>query len=95
MATYAGNWVDNKRHGFGRMVWADGRVYEGLWDNERRVSDNAERHWDRFFLKSIPEQRAFMKDFIKKNPQLSPAVPKRMGPASISSPAAERRVAVM
>jgi len=65
------------------MVWADGTVYEGLWDNEHRVNSPSEKPWDRFFLKTIPEQRAFMKEFIRKHPELRKCQPnKRMEPAS-------------
>ena len=26
-----GQWKDNKKHGFGIFLWADGRKYEGFW----------------------------------------------------------------
>lgn len=28
---YEGNWILNKKHGFGRKQYANGDVYEGLW----------------------------------------------------------------
>mmetsp|Transcript_101656 Transcript_101656/g.282957 ORF Transcript_101656/g.282957 Transcript_101656/m.282957 type:complete len:411 (+) Transcript_101656:176-1408(+) len=30
-AVYAGEWVGNQRHGFGRQQWEDGAMYEGQW----------------------------------------------------------------
>ena len=26
----------DKKHGFGRYMWADGRVYEGMWQNGKQ-----------------------------------------------------------
>ena len=31
--TYTGEWVDGKEHGNGKIVYNDGRRYEGLWEN--------------------------------------------------------------
>jgi uncharacterized protein (TIGR02145 family) len=30
---FAGNWLDGTKEGFGKMVYKDGRVYEGAWKN--------------------------------------------------------------
>ena len=29
--TYTGQWLDGKRHGHGKLVWADGDSFEGAW----------------------------------------------------------------
>jgi hypothetical protein len=69
-SSYSGSWHDNRRHGHGRMVWADGSVWQGEWDHELRVGAGMSdrREWDGFFLKSIPEQRQFMKAWLKQHP---------------------------
>ena len=28
---YLGEWTDDDYSGFGKLIWHDGRVYEGLW----------------------------------------------------------------
>lgn len=28
---YQGQWVDGEKEGFGRQVWPDGSIYEGMW----------------------------------------------------------------
>ena len=33
--TYEGQFMDGKRHGFGRQIWPDGSIYEGFWDEDR------------------------------------------------------------
>jgi hypothetical protein len=33
--------------------------------NESEAEESGAREWDRFFLKTIPEQRSFMKEFLK------------------------------
>ena len=30
-ATYEGSWKDNKAHGFGKFIHANGDIYEGYW----------------------------------------------------------------
>jgi len=62
------------------MTWHDGTVYEGRWHMEDRVDDTTVCEWDRFFMKTIPEQRAFMKDFMKKYPNLIKIKPVRCAP---------------
>ena len=34
--TYEGEWLKNKRHGWGRMTYSDGSYYEVSWYNMRR-----------------------------------------------------------
>lgn len=36
---YEGNWKDGKRSGFGKNSLSDGRIYEGLWENDSLVAD--------------------------------------------------------
>lgn len=36
LSYYEGDWVVNKRHGFGTCCYPSGNVYEGLWFNDRR-----------------------------------------------------------
>jgi hypothetical protein len=31
---YEGQWNDDMRHGWGRLVWADGNTFEGGWKND-------------------------------------------------------------
>lgn len=31
--SYEGNWVNAKKHGFGKYTWKNGKVYTGNWDN--------------------------------------------------------------
>ena len=35
-ATYTGDWLNNKIHGYGIMNYADGYTYEGEWENHKR-----------------------------------------------------------
>ena len=35
---YEGEWKDGKMHGFGKMTFADGKVQEGIWRNDKFVS---------------------------------------------------------
>lgn len=35
-AQYKGNFRNGKRDGQGMMVWADGAVFEGTWQNDQR-----------------------------------------------------------
>ena len=30
---YEGQWLNNKKHGFGKATYANGTVKEGLWKN--------------------------------------------------------------
>lgn len=44
---FEGNFLNNKRHGYGRMTWPDGRSYEGEWlegkeFKKRKTSDHNE-----------------------------------------------------
>lgn len=32
---YEGEWLNNKIHGQGKYVWADGRVYFGSWEENK------------------------------------------------------------
>jgi len=34
--TYAGEWQDNQKNGFGQQTWSDGRKYQGDWVNGKR-----------------------------------------------------------
>ena len=34
--TYKGNWLYNRRHGEGTMLWSDGSEFEGTWHNDKR-----------------------------------------------------------
>eukprot|EP01047_Picozoa_sp_COSAG01_P042403 COSAG01_NODE_3700_length_5780_cov_207.494631_6_plen_95_part_00 len=34
---YDGEWLEDKRHGFGVMEWPDGRRYEGQWHNDSMI----------------------------------------------------------
>jgi hypothetical protein len=34
-AIYTGEWVGNKRDGFGVQTWPDGAKYEGEWKNNK------------------------------------------------------------
>ena len=36
MAQYKGQFRSGKRDGKGKMVWADGSVFEGTWSNDER-----------------------------------------------------------
>jgi len=36
---YSGNWHQDKKHGFGKYVWADGDVYEGQWHADLRHAE--------------------------------------------------------
>jgi len=38
--SYTGNWCNNKRHGYGVMKWADGKEYEGEWEDDVAVQNN-------------------------------------------------------
>ncbi|MBA2457327.1 MAG: hypothetical protein H0V43_00030 [Gemmatimonadales bacterium] len=54
------------------------------------------REWDRFFLKTIPEQRAFMKEFLKAQTRRKNAATGGCGVAEcermeISAPADQQR----
>lgn len=31
--TYTGEWLDGQKHGIGKMLYKDGRIYEGKWGN--------------------------------------------------------------
>lgn len=33
---YIGNWKENKREGYGKMVWPSGECYEGLWVSDKQ-----------------------------------------------------------
>lgn len=35
-ATYSGGWKEDKRHGEGKMVYANGNVYEGVWAEDEK-----------------------------------------------------------
>ena len=35
-STYKGQWVDNRRHGKGKIDWTDGSWYEGDWRNDHQ-----------------------------------------------------------
>lgn len=37
MATYKGEWRNGKREGKGKMVWADGSSFDGIWKNDQRL----------------------------------------------------------
>ncbi len=39
-AVYNGEWMNNKKHGYGRFVFQSGRVYEGLFDADTMVNDD-------------------------------------------------------
>jgi len=65
------------------MTWRDSSSYEGRWHMEDRVDDTNARDWDRFFMKSIPEQRAFMKEFMRKYPELLKIRPILCAPAHL------------
>lgn len=59
---YEGMWCNNLRHGYGVMVWKDGQVYKGEWFNDNRVEDDdAEKTWDRYFLKPWEDQRLYIR----------------------------------
>jgi len=34
-ATYLGQYLNNMRHGFGRIIYSDGSVYEGNWKKDK------------------------------------------------------------
>jgi hypothetical protein len=34
---YVGEWKDNKRHGHGTKTYANGRIKEGVWENDKYV----------------------------------------------------------
>lgn len=36
VAQYFGNFRNGKREGHGKMVWADGSCFEGIWKNDLR-----------------------------------------------------------
>ena len=36
---YSGYWLDDVKHGHGKYVWADGDVYEGDWERDKRNAD--------------------------------------------------------
>ena len=31
---YEGEWEEDKRHGYGKFTWPDGKVYDGQWEND-------------------------------------------------------------
>jgi len=33
---FKGEWFDNKMHGYGVFTWADGRVYEGDYVDDKK-----------------------------------------------------------
>ena len=33
---YQGTWVNEKKHGLGKMIWPDGTNYEGNWVNDKK-----------------------------------------------------------
>mmetsp|Transcript_95698 Transcript_95698/g.219319 ORF Transcript_95698/g.219319 Transcript_95698/m.219319 type:complete len:85 (-) Transcript_95698:217-471(-) len=35
-SVYEGQYVDDKKEGFGKFTWADGRSYEGQWSGGKR-----------------------------------------------------------
>ena len=37
VAQYKGQFRNGKREGKGKMVWADGTVFDGLWQNDERL----------------------------------------------------------
>lgn len=45
-AVYYGEWTDGMRHGFGKMVWADGVCYEGQWDSNAASGRGSFQHLD-------------------------------------------------
>ena len=34
-SVYKGQWLGNKRWGYGVAVWPDGSKYEGTWENDQ------------------------------------------------------------
>jgi hypothetical protein len=34
-AVYKGQWIGEKKHGFGVQIWPDGARYEGYWVNNK------------------------------------------------------------
>jgi hypothetical protein len=32
---YTGQWLENKKTGFGKLTWPDGSSYEGIWMNDQ------------------------------------------------------------
>lgn len=36
LAQYKGNFFCGKRSGKGKMVWGDGSVFDGTWENDQR-----------------------------------------------------------
>ena len=33
---YIGNYLNNKKHGFGKLKWNDDKFYEGYWINNKQ-----------------------------------------------------------
>jgi hypothetical protein len=44
---YEGEWVSNKRQGYGVLTWPDGRRYEGEFENDKRHRHGVEVEPDR------------------------------------------------
>jgi len=36
-STYKGDWVNGKPHGKGKLIYADGRIEEGSWKNDKFI----------------------------------------------------------
>ena len=34
LLNYTGEWIDGKKHGFGKMIWKDGDKYRGDWKHD-------------------------------------------------------------
>lgn len=63
---YQGEWLLNKRWGYGTMTWADGTSWTGRWFNDRREDENlTPQRWDEFFRRSPEEMYTLVKEIMK------------------------------
>ena len=60
--TYTGEWQDGKEHGNGKIVYNDGRVYEGIWENgnytigKDKFDVELKNYTDNLYLKEKEEE---------------------------------------
>jgi hypothetical protein len=48
--TYTGRYLNGKRHGYGKMTWSNGQIYEGMWKDDEQSPGEGE------YMKIQPEE---------------------------------------
>lgn len=43
---FVGDFLGDKKHGFGVYKWADGRIYEGMWENGKQHGEGKYKQKD-------------------------------------------------